>query len=71
MIKQLPGNPLNDISAASGNHRQPPSLEELVGALAIQMDVITLMLIRKGIFSKEEFLEVLKCVGEDRNDKEE
>jgi uncharacterized protein YqgQ len=38
-------------------------LEELLMSQVVQQEALTRLLVEKGIFTKEEFLEMLKVVG--------
>jgi len=42
--------------------KQIVSLEELLMSQVIQQEALTRLLVEKGIFTKEEFLEVVKVV---------
>ncbi len=47
------------------HENQLVSFEELLMSQVVQQEALTRLLIRKGIFTKEEFLEVVKVVDEE------
>ena len=46
------------------NH--PGSLEELLMSQVVQQEALTRLLIQKGVFTKEEFLEMVRVVDRER-----
>ena len=46
------------------------SFEELLMSQVVQQEALTRLLIEKGIFTKEEFLEMVKVVDRREEDKE-
>ena len=46
------------------------SLDELLMSQVVQQEALTRLLIEKGIFTKEEFLEMVKVVNKEMNRKE-
>jgi len=50
--------------------KQVVSFEELLISQVIQQEALTRLLIDKGIFSKEEFLEMVKVVDREMKKKE-
>ena len=45
--------------------KQIVSFEELLMSQVVQQEALTRLLVEKGIFTKEEFLEMVKVVNED------
>ena len=45
--------------------KQIVSFEELLMSQVIQQEALTRLLVEKGIFTKEEFLEMVKAVNEE------
>jgi hypothetical protein len=50
--------------------KQIVSFEELVMSQVIQQEALTRLLVEKGVFTKEEFLEMVKQVDHERKRKE-
>jgi len=48
-----------------GSDEKVVSFEELLLSQVIQQEALTRLLVEKGIFTKEEFLEMVKVVNED------
>jgi hypothetical protein len=46
--------------------KQVVSFEELLLSQTIQLEAVTKLLVEKGIFTKEEFLEMVKVVNRER-----
>ena len=44
-------------------------LEELLMSQVVQQEALTRLLVEKGIFTKEEFLEIVKLVNKEMEDK--
>ena len=51
--------------------KQVVSFEELLMSQVVQQEALTRLLVEKGIFTKEEFLEMVKAADRERNRKEE
>jgi len=49
--------------------KQIVSFEELLMSQVVQQEVLTRLLVEKGIFSKEEFLEMVKLVNREMKSK--
>jgi uncharacterized protein YqgQ len=49
--------------------KQIVSFEELLMSQVIQQEALTRLLVEKGIFTKEEFLEMVKVVDRERKKK--
>jgi hypothetical protein len=49
--------------AISFDSKQVVPFEELLMSQVVQQEALTRLLVEKGIFSKEEFLEMVKVVG--------
>jgi len=47
--------------------KQIVSFEELLTSQVVQREAITRLLLKKGIFTKEEFLEMVKVVNKEMN----
>jgi len=47
--------------------KQIVSFEELLMSQVVQREAITRLLLKKGIFTKEEFLEMVKVVNKEMN----
>ena len=47
------------------NDKQIVTFEELLMSQVVQQEALTRLLIEKGIFTKEEFLEMVKVVDEE------
>ncbi len=45
------------------DHKQIVSLEELLLSQVVQQEALTRLLVEKGVFTKEEFLEVIRVVN--------
>jgi hypothetical protein len=45
--------------------KQVVSLEELLMSQVVQQEALTRLLVEKGIFSKEEFMEMVKVVDQE------
>ena len=50
--------------------KQILSLEELLMSQEVQQEALTILLVGKGIFTKEEFLEMVRVVNEKMKRKE-
>ena len=48
-----------------GSDKKVVSFEELLMSQVVQQEALTRLLVEKGIFTKEEFLEMVKVVNED------
>ena len=46
--------------------KQVVSFEELLMSQVVQQEALTRLLVEKGIFTKEEFLEMIKLVDRER-----
>jgi hypothetical protein len=44
------------------DHKQVVSFEELLMSQVVQQEALTRLLVEKGVFTKEEFLEMVKVV---------
>jgi hypothetical protein len=55
--------------AKSVEPKQIVSFEELLMSQVVQQEAITRLLVEKGIFSKEEFLEMVKTVNREMKTK--
>ena len=56
--------------ATSLDHKQMVSFEELLMSQVVSQDALIRLLIEKGLFTKEEFLEMVKQVDHERKRKE-
>ena len=52
------------------DHKQVVSFEELLMSQVVQQEALTRLLVEKGIFTEEEFLEMVKVVNKEMNRKE-
>ena len=50
--------------------KQVVSFEELLMSQVVQQEALTRLLVEKGIFTKEEFLEMLKVVNQEKRRKQ-
>jgi len=50
--------------------KQIVSYEELLMSQAVQQEALTRLLVEKGIFTKEEFLEMVRVVNEEMEKKQ-
>jgi len=50
--------------------KQIVSFEELLMSQVVQQEALTRLLVEKGIFTKEEFMEMVKVVNKEMNRKE-
>jgi len=56
------GKPTGSSMGTPLNPKQVVSLEDLLLSQVVQQEALTRLLIEKGLFSKEEFLEMVKVV---------
>jgi len=49
--------------------KQAVSFEELLMSQVVQQEVFTRLLVEKGIFTKEEFLEMVRVINKEMNRK--
>ena len=49
--------------------KQVVSFEELLMSLVISQEALTMLLVEKGVFTKEEFLEMVRLLDRDRKRK--
>ena len=52
------------------NPKQIVSFEELLMSQVVQQEALTRLLVDKGIFSKEEFLEMVRVVNQEMKSKQ-
>ncbi len=55
------------LMSISPDPKQIVSFEELLMSQVIQQEILTRLLVEKGIFSKKEFLEMVKVVDREMN----
>jgi uncharacterized protein YqgQ len=51
------------------NPKRIVSFEELLMSQVVQQEALTKLLVQKGIFSKEEFLEMVRVIDQERKKK--